>query len=159
MKLIRSPNDWMAATTPSVIRPPLTASKYGPRNRSCPPSRSPSSRRAYLKNSRSLLGTVKTTWRWGTSRSSLSRIHSPHSSSRMAWQEGRSVLRLRQEASPAAPPGGVRAADTGEPKAGVAVVKVALDDLPDYQTEESIFLPEPAILLGQEKPNETENHY
>jgi len=39
------------------------------------------SRRLYLKKRRSILGMVKTTWRWGTSRRSSSLIHSPHSSS------------------------------------------------------------------------------
>jgi hypothetical protein len=37
------------------------------------------SERLYLKNVRSILGMVNTTWRWGVSSISSSRIHSAHS--------------------------------------------------------------------------------
>lgn len=50
----------------------------------------------YLKNARSILGMVKTSWRWGTSRRSVSRIHSPHSSNLLARPE-KQKPRVRQE--------------------------------------------------------------
>ena len=49
-----------------------------------------------LKNIRSILGIVKTTWRWGTSRRSVSRIHSPHSPSRLAWHDGQNPRVLHE---------------------------------------------------------------
>jgi len=52
--------------------------------------------RLYLKNIRSILGIVKTTWRWGTSRRSCSCIHSPHSSHLFEWHDEQNP-RVRQE--------------------------------------------------------------
>src|SRR4030042_6153320 len=42
----------------------------------------------------SILGMVKTTWRWGTSRRSVSLIHSPHSSSLLPCQAPGGVGRM-----------------------------------------------------------------
>ncbi len=55
------------------------------------------SERLYLKNIRSILDMVSTTWRWGTSSTSSSRIHSPHCSSLFEWQDGQNPRTLHEK--------------------------------------------------------------
>lgn len=58
--------------------------------------RSPNSLCLNLIKRRSIFRITKTTWLWGTSRRSSSRIHSPYSSSLLAWHDGQKPP-VRQE--------------------------------------------------------------
>jgi len=95
-KLIFDPKLCMTAIVPGVSFLPVTVRKYF--KSACLPQRQSEERseRLNLKNIRSILGMVNTTWRWGVSRISFSRIHAPHSSRRLAWQEGQKPRVLQE---------------------------------------------------------------
>ena len=82
---------------PGVSSLPVTALMYF-RGASFPQRQRPErSERLYLKNTRSILGMVSTTWRWGTSSTRDSLIHSPHSSRLFEWQEGQNPRTLHEK--------------------------------------------------------------
>jgi hypothetical protein len=91
---------------------------------------------------------VKTIWRCGTSKRSVSRIHSPHSSTRLAWHEGQNprVLQENIRRCSARQSGQrIRAAlrsphdsatiHEGEPGTRIAAVKILLHDVLDDRPE------------------------